>query len=572
MGFRLMMWKSIATAVLLATSAFASPFAATGDNVIYEQMNVINSFFSAVRLSFSLRTINRYAISSNLLHNVTPDSTNEAYIKQVRQGNVQTLNIYTVGYILSPLSSLNGLQTHLGIRQGPSGLAGWATFPWDYQSRPQNDGIIMDYNYLPRGKNINYNTGKASFLSELILRYQNSITVHEIGHWTGLLHTFQDGCDGGDYVDDTPPEASPASGCPRGRDTCPAPGVDPIGLISSSSSQTDYSPPESPIEGKNQGHTGDFTTSGCQSSSDSCATPRFSREATTPVGLVQRKQASGLFDVGLDVGYYSETEFESEDGNLFNKKVKKRSAVARLRGSPLQESIRELRFPDCPAKPKIVATVLPDSPSPILLDRPMKNQSRRPSFPDERSADIPVSNIIESSAAGADPTNSTPTGLSSFSSSKKAPSGIGLGLPSVFHRHQTSFDSHPPSLLPNKPNNFSKGHFRRSSQVHNNVRNSFISGAKKLFKQRLYDIPEDTSPKSNSKVSSLIFGVSSPLSGASADLAMTSRSGSGSRTSSPLVNACKKPLQWLRSRSPPTPTQRRNDRGFRTTYANVLFF
>jgi Pregnancy-associated plasma protein-A len=32
----------------------------------------------------------------------------------------------------------------------------------------------------------------------------------------------------GDYVDDTPAEATPTSGCPAGKDTCPDPGLDPI--------------------------------------------------------------------------------------------------------------------------------------------------------------------------------------------------------------------------------------------------------------------------------------------------------------------------------------------------------
>lgn len=117
--------------------------------------------------------------------------------KALRRGDASTLNIYTVGF-----------------KNGPTrGYLGYAAFPWDYQNNPENDGILLNPSALPEGSSVGYNTGR--------------ILVHEVGHWVGLLHTFEGGCGGpGDYVDDTPAEASPASGCPIGRDTCPSPGLD----------------------------------------------------------------------------------------------------------------------------------------------------------------------------------------------------------------------------------------------------------------------------------------------------------------------------------------------------------
>ncbi|KAF5131224.1 Extracellular metalloprotease [Metarhizium anisopliae] len=56
--------------------------------------------------------------------------------------------------------------------------------------------------------------------------------VHEVGHWFGLLHTFNDDCNGnGDEIDDTPAHADASEGCSAmpPLDTCPGkPGNDPV--------------------------------------------------------------------------------------------------------------------------------------------------------------------------------------------------------------------------------------------------------------------------------------------------------------------------------------------------------
>jgi hypothetical protein len=164
------------------------------------QINVLNRAYAGgyggVNTGFQF-TLKQTTYTDNAAWFAQETFAAEVAMKEALQaGDATTLNLY----------STSG-----------GGFLGWAYYPKIVTSQKYDvlDGTLIHYGSVPGGPITNFNLGHTA--------------THEVGHWLGLAHTFEQGCQGhGDYVDDTPAMSIPTSGCPSGKDTCPEPGLDPI--------------------------------------------------------------------------------------------------------------------------------------------------------------------------------------------------------------------------------------------------------------------------------------------------------------------------------------------------------
>ncbi len=165
------------------------------------QITVLNlaysGFYGGVATPFRFRLDGTDRTVNPAWFAMEPGSAEELAAKTaLRRGGLGTLNIY----------STNGAN---------DALLGWAYLPKDAKRVPVLDGTIVHWGSLPGGPIEGFNLGHTA--------------THEVGHWLGLYHPFDFGCNrNGDFVQDTPAEAEPSFGCPVGKDTCKDPGSDPI--------------------------------------------------------------------------------------------------------------------------------------------------------------------------------------------------------------------------------------------------------------------------------------------------------------------------------------------------------
>ncbi|KAJ2905753.1 putative metalloprotease 1 protein [Zalerion maritima] len=169
------------------------------DAAIRWQIKVLNDTYNPYQFKFYLVKVQHYVDDKLSMGPFSSDAEYfDDFLRKTRTGQYSELNIYIYS---------NYPEDEFGMCTMPN------TEPliWAMPEQIYDDGCHINAGSMPGGWIEGYNMGYTA--------------VHEVGHWLGLMHTFQGhNCDGpGDMVADTPAQRLPTKGCPKDgvKDTCP---------------------------------------------------------------------------------------------------------------------------------------------------------------------------------------------------------------------------------------------------------------------------------------------------------------------------------------------------------------
>ncbi|KAF2118059.1 pregnancy-associated plasma protein-A-domain-containing protein [Lophiotrema nucula] len=151
--------------------------------LVQKKIDTLNSNFKPWGYHFNLQDVDT-TVNADWAAGI--DNDKQAKTGELHKGNYQTLNVYMVEGAGS------------GLCSPPAGGTGAIT-----QANLTGDGC-----FVPWGPSTD-----------------SSTLTHEVGHWMGLRHVFQGGCDDGDGCDDTAPQDGPSyakMATPGDLNSCPA--------------------------------------------------------------------------------------------------------------------------------------------------------------------------------------------------------------------------------------------------------------------------------------------------------------------------------------------------------------
>ena len=164
------------------------------DEIIEAQTAVLNTVYNSFGYSFYTASIDSainsgwyYATDSHKFDTDQWDNDDQ----YLAMANVMTIDVP---------SSVNFFWT------GATLTSGLGVYPWSFAENDSSHGLFCG-NYTYPGSAGNFSEGYTG--------------VHEVGHYFGLYHTFENGCTSpGDEVDDTPYQSEANFGCPTSNYSC----------------------------------------------------------------------------------------------------------------------------------------------------------------------------------------------------------------------------------------------------------------------------------------------------------------------------------------------------------------